>query len=75
MLTSWRDQVDFIIVRGWNSPVLTIIARLILGKISIVPNKSSNGAYIFDAGGEILFVKYGPILFQTRVSKSEVGRV
>ena len=48
MLTSWRDQADLIIRRCWDSPVLTIIARLILGKISIVPDQSSHGAYIFD---------------------------
>ena len=75
MLTSWRDQADFIIGRCWDSPVLAIIARLILGKVRTVPNESSHGAYIFDTGGEILFIKYGPIFFQTRVSKREVGRV
>ena len=75
MLTSWRDQADLIIGRCWNSPVLTVIAWLILAKGNVIPNETSHGAYIFDAGGEVLFIKYGPILFQTWVSKSEVGRV
>ena len=63
MLTRWRDQADLIIWSVWNSPVLTVIARLILGKVSVVPNEGSHGAYVFDAGGEILIIKYGPILF------------
>ena len=75
MLTSWRDQADLIIGRCWNSPVLTVIARLILGKVSVVPNESSHGAYVFDAGGEILIIESGTILLQTWLSKGEVGWV
>ena len=75
MLTSWRDQDDFIKGRCWDSPILVVITRLILGKISIVPNKSGHGAYNFDTGGEGMSIKYGPIFFKTRVSKSEVGQV
>ena len=75
MLTSWRDQADLIIGRCWNSPVLTVIARLILGKVSVVPNEGSHGTYVFDKGGETLIIKYGTTLLQTQVSKGEVGRV
>ncbi len=50
MLTRWRDQADLVIWNVWNSPVLAIIARRILSKISIVPNESRQGTYDFDTG-------------------------
>ena len=75
MLTGWRDQADVIIMRHGDSPILIVITRLTLGEVSVVPNKGRHGTYDFDTGGEILIVKNGTILFHTRLSKSEVGRV
>ena len=74
MFTRWRDQADLVIWNVWNSPVLAIIAWRILSKISIIPNKGSEGMYDFDTGGEILIIKCSTVLLQARVSKSEVSR-
>ena len=75
MLTNWRDQADLIIWSVWNSPVLTVITRRILGKVSVMANKGCHGTYGFDTGDEIIVVKYSVVFLQTWVSKGKVGRV
>ena len=78
MLTRWRDQADLVIWNVWDSPVLAVIARRILSKISIVPNESRQGTYDFDTGGEILIIKCSTVLLQAwypreRSAKSSSG--
>ena len=75
MLTRWREQADLVIWDIWDSPVLAIITRRILGEISILSNESRQGAYDFNTGSEVLFAKSSAILLKTWISKREVSKV
>ena len=75
MLTNWRDQADFIIWNVWYSPVLTVIARRVLGEVSLVPNEGRHRTYDFDTGDKVMIIKYSAVLLPTGVYKSKVSRV
>ena len=75
MLMGWRDQVEIVIMRRGDSPILLVITRLTLGEVSVVSNLSGHRSYIPNAGGEILIIKRGAIFLQTWIPKSNISGV
>ena len=75
MLTSRRDQADCFIAWSGDPLIFRIIARLILGKVGVVPNQGGHRAHALHTGSEIFLVKGGAVFLQAGVSKSDVGRV
>ena len=60
---------------GGDPLIFRVVARLILGKVGVIPNLGGHRAYALHTSGEIFLIKGGPVFLQAGVSKRDLRRV